>query len=174
MENDEKLEQIDDLGGYESIEDVTDEVDLTSWENYGFLYEIPDEQKIPLAMLYEEFLQEIVNDPKFIRDVDKASHWSEVLNSFYEKNMEFDVLELVMFPLIKRIFVIFNGDITWKEIKETLLSTSLMNLHKKNEGIAQEFKNANLSNAAIDYEATLCATYSDIIAAKIMIQRKKK
>ena len=30
----------------------------------------------------------------------------------------------------------------------------------------------NLSLDSIDYEATLCAIYSDIIAAKIMIQRK--
>lgn len=153
-------------------ENDEDNTNLESWEQYGFLHQIPDEQKIPLAMMYEEFLQEIVNNQNFISQIDKVSHWSEVLNSFYDQNMNFDVLELVMFPLIKRIFVIFNGEVTWEEIKEALENTSLINFHKNNDGVSQQLENSNLSLDSIDYEATLCAIYSDIIAAKIMIQRK--
>lgn len=160
--------ELNDIGGEEDISN------LETWEMYGFLEDISDEQKLLLVAIYEAYIKEITTNINFISEIDKISQWSEVLNSFYEFGENFDILEMIMFPLIKRVFISLNGNVTWKEIQEALLQTNLSNFHKKDEGIASQLKDVNLSTSTVDYEVTLCALYADIITAKIMIKRKKR
>lgn len=143
---------------------------VESWENFGFLQGFEGEQKEKLANLFESLTNEIIQDVEFTQKIDNISHWSEVLNSYYDNKVNFEVLEVVLFPLIRRIFTNLNYEVEWDEIHKALLNTNLDSLHKsKNKEIEEQISDSQ----NVDYEATLCAMYADILTAKIMLNRKK-
>lgn len=143
---------------------------VESWENFGFLQGFGDKEKEKLANLFESLANEIIQDGEFTQKIDNISHWSEVLNSYYDNRVNFEVLEVVLFPLIRRIFTTLNFEVTWDEIYIALLETNLDSLHKsKNKEIEEQISDSQ----NVDYEATLCAMYADILTAKIMLKRKQ-
>ena len=144
---------------------------IDSWENFGFLQGFEGEEKERLAFIYEKLANEIIQDPEFTKKIDEISHWSEVLNSYYDNKINFDVLEAVLFPIVRRVFITLEAQVSWEEFMNALLNTHLDSLHKsRNKEIQEQISDFETN---IDYEATLCAMYADIITAKIMIQRKK-
>lgn len=143
------------------------------WNNFGFLTGFEGEKKEKLAELYDELANSIITDENFTQRIDEKSHWTEVLNSYYDNKITFDVLEVILFPVLKRVFSNLDGDVKWEEFKESLFNISLEKFNKSNENIQKEIKENKLENETIDYEATLVAMYADIITAKITSQRKK-
>ena len=144
---------------------------VESWDNFGFLHGLEGDSKEKLAVLFENLANEIIQDQEFTKKVDEVSNWTNVLNSYYDNKVNFDVLEVILFPILRRVFVTLDNNVEWDEFYSALLDTNLDSLHKSKN---KEIQEQNLdSQPNIDYEATLCAMYADIITAKIMIQRKK-
>ena len=148
-----------------------DETVIETWSRVGFLEGVEENLKEGLALVYDELANTMIENENFTKEIDEISHWSEVLNSYTNGEVSYDVFEVILFPMVRSVFTTLHGEVSWLDIKNALTQIDMMNFHKKNNGMQDKLK--EFDSESVDYMAILTKLYADMIAAKIKIEKKQ-